>query len=431
MNPRLNHTIGAAGAVAVLAGAGIFGVRLFDDEPTPDGSAAIEDTSDRADEPGIESSDGRDELGPTGRQSTDDDIIIGTLDGDTFLGDDAADDDIIIGGGGGDDLLTGGNAADELLGDPGGDVLIGGDTPFGDDDILLGAPDDPFPDVTDAFGGRPPGTADAFGSGLATACASSDHTLPDDSGIDRPTGILVEGELYGFPPGTWVWIQGPTLDGGEGRAIPIDHDGFGGYVGIDTYGDHEIKVFEVRNPDPTIPPFDLLPFLEAGPGTTLSVGPEEEPLFGDGCVTIPPLPAPDDPSASGSDAAGIDDPAQAFNPFAYADTFLQEFVDAHRRDDLDHLRDTLHPAVAELFGTERCERYLAATLGSIDTVYVNTATYPESFDLESPTGTASFDNVIRAEVVFATPTDVGIENVIHLPILDGEPTWLTRCGTTE
>ncbi len=241
-------------------------------------------------------------------------------------------DDVLIGGGDGDDILIGGSDGDDVLrgGDPlDDDVLLGGnddllDDPFGppsDDDVLL--PDPPAE------------------TGLKSLCADLGHRTPPGMEGRANSGIWVDGTVYGFPEGSWIWIQGGTLDNGEGQKIPVIDGRFGAPLGINVFGDHPIEQFQLMHADPAVPPVDLLPAAQDAFGATFTVGAEEGPLLDGGCLEFDPIVTTS--HATADEAAFSEELAAGGDELATATSFMESWVDAHRRGDADRLFDTLDP----------------------------------------------------------------------------------------
>lgn len=115
--------------------------------------------------------------------------------------------------------------------------------------------------------------------GLAQFCASVRHQPIAEQ--NAASGVWVNGAIYGLDEGTWIWVEGPTINGGQGVELPVTDGAFEGPLGINSYGDHELTTFELRAPDAD--PIDLLPTLADGPGTIFPVDAAEGPVFDHEC----------------------------------------------------------------------------------------------------------------------------------------------------
>ena len=267
----------AAGAfVAVLAG-GITYVATRDDGGDGDESivAGAEDADDvllgddevvddpLLDDPLVGGSLGDDELG--------DDPLL-----DESLGDDPlVEDDDVIAGESGDDVLTGDEGGDDLIGGGAGDGR--GTAGEDGDDLLddLGTGDDVI--VADTIGAAQPA------AGLRRLCLDTRHSPVD--GQDSASGIWVEGEVYGLPPGTWIWVEAPTINNGDPVGIPVAGDSFEGGLGINAYGEHPIESFGIGDEN-GIGPVDVADAVnDLLPGVP-TVGPDEGPLFDEECFDV-------------------------------------------------------------------------------------------------------------------------------------------------
>ena len=249
--------------------------------------------------------------------------------------------------------------------------------------------------------------------GLGSICADVRHQPVDDQ--KSKSGIWVRGEVYGLDGG-WIWVEGPTINGGEPVRIPVEGGAFEGPLGISSYGDHEIVGFELQGDDSSVPT-DLLPTLAEGPGTVFPVGPEEGSVFDSECFEFaPPTAVPVLP---------IDEQAAAE---AEVDEFLIRFVDDHTTGNVDDLLATLHPAVPLAFGESICSDYVARTVGSIVGAETVSVGLPVELDLDTPNGVVTFPEAIPFTVEFTLTDGSTVTNEANLALHDGEAHWLTRCG---
>ncbi|MEO1059816.1 MAG: Ig-like domain-containing protein [Actinomycetota bacterium] len=319
---------------------------------------------------------------------------------------DPSDDDLLLGDPS-DDVLIGGG--DDILGDPSDDVLIGGDGLFGGGDDVLG---DPVPEAP----------------GLRQLCFDVVHQPVAEQGA--ASGIWVRGEVYGLEGG-WIWVQGPTLNGGEPIEVPVVDGRFDGPLGINSYGDHPVERFELLPEGDGAEPIDLLPTLNDGPGNVVPVTGAEGPAFEQGCFDFDApvletpaaeLPAADAPAPAPVPVAPVLDGRQT------VEAFLDGFIADHATQDVDGLLDTLHPAIPLAFGETECVDYVTRTTGSLAAAEVGSVGALTDVDLDSPAGPITIPDVLPFEVEFTLTDGSTMSSEANLALLDGEPHWLTRCG---
>lgn len=417
---RNRRSLMSAGAVGLgVAGMLLLGVVMIDDQgdpidqPSPDlAEDVIREGVDADFDPFDPDPDPLDDIVIGGGEG-DDDVIIGGWDGDDVIsGGDPGDDGVLIGGDPADDVLIGGDDDILIVGDDGSDLL---DDPFGppsDGHVLL--PDEPTE------------------TGLKTLCAETKHVSPPGKEALAKSGILIDGTLYGLPEGSWIWIQGSTLDNGEGQKIPVIDGAFSAPLGINDFGAHPIEQFQLMYADPSIPPVDLLPAAQDAFGASFEVGPEEGPtLDGDGgCLAFDPIIVHGDVPAGESPYFG--EPTAATNgggEMATARSFMEHWADAHRRGDADELFGTLHRIVPLAFGEDECRDYIAATTGSIVDAEVLDAEPIGAWEFDTPTGPMAMSQVITFDVELTTNSGDVISTEGHLPVADdGTVSWLTTCG---
>ncbi|MGI9643955.1 MAG: hypothetical protein ACR2O6_01435, partial [Ilumatobacteraceae bacterium] len=307
------------------------------DEPDPELAEAVLIAGFEDDEP----------VGPDFGAAVDDpDTIMGDAAGDELVGGDGSgegSEDVIPREEGSDILIGSDDNDDTLLGAPGDDVIDGDDNPADDDPLLGNSP-----------------------TGLKRLCAEIEHSSPPGMEDTALSGVWVRGEVYGLAPGTWIWIEGPTLNGGEPTQIPVVDGFFEAPLGINSFGDHSIDRFELQFDDQ--PPVDLRPAVfDAIGGEAFPVGPDEGPVFGDECFDFEPLDLPPfGVEVVEPETAGEPDP---INPLDL-DTFFKLFATAHVDRDVEALWGSLHPVVPQAFGESTCRMYVDDTLGSIQSVEV-------------------------------------------------------------
>ncbi|MGI9601025.1 MAG: hypothetical protein ACR2QE_04015 [Acidimicrobiales bacterium] len=274
----------------------------------------------------------------------------------------------------------------------------------------VGIDDDEFD--PDFEGQDIPDPEEIFGPGLKKLCVSVEHAeVPEQNAA---SGIWVRGEVYGLDGG-WIWVEGPSLNNGDPIGIEVIDGAFDAPLGINSYGDHAIESFDLfASADEVDAAADLLDSLVLGPGTVLPVGPDEGPVFDQECFDFdPPTPAA---------TTGRGGPAEL------VPAFLDSFEAAHAADDVEWLLGHLHPAVPDAFGSATCDDYVEATAGSITAVELVDVGPPGPFDLAGPQGPIDFDQAVPFTAVFTTFEGDDITNAGHLPVLDGELTYLTTCG---
>ncbi|MFK8022474.1 MAG: carboxypeptidase-like regulatory domain-containing protein [Ilumatobacter sp.] len=309
---------------------------------------------------------------------------------------------------------------DVLIGDP-SDELIG----ELDDDAAGSLDDSMLDDIEDVAIPAP---------GLQQICANVQHQPVVEQ--NAASGIWVRGEVYGLDGG-WIWVEGPTINGGEPLQIPLTNGAFDAPLGINQFGDHELDRFELSSDDPTIDPVDLLPTLEMGPGNTFPVGPDEGSVFDTECFEFEPPVDTDSNQAdpfedtNTEDTSTEDANAQEVSieeATTTVDAFLDGFVEAHRNTDSSSLYGTLHPSVPLAFGEDVCAEYVTRTTGSIADASTTSVGLPAVLEMNTPGGTITFPEAIPFTVDFTLVDGSTITNDAHLAFHDGEPAWLTMCG---
>lgn len=263
--------------------------------------------------------------------------------------------------------------------------------------------------------------------GLAQVCVNTQHQPIVEQGA--ASGIWVRGEVYGLEGG-WIYVEGPTLNNGNPVQIDVNGGRFEGPLGINSYGDHEVTRFELQSSDPTVPPVNLLPTLNEGPGTVFPVDSNEGPIFDDECFGFDPAAAdtaaPAQPSDNGDTGA---DRAQELNEArTEVEAFLEGFVEDHTTGDTAGLLDTLHPAVPLAFGEAECSEYVTGTTGSITGATLLGVELPRSIDMDTPNGPITFPEATPFSVEFQLLDGTTVVNDANLAAHDGAAHWLTRCG---
>ncbi len=263
-------------------------------------------------------------------------------------------------------------------------------------------------------------------AGLSRFCADVRHTEVAEQ--SSPSGIWVRGSVFGFSGG-WVWVEGPTINGGTPVQLPVDDGVFEGPLGISSYGDHAIERFELQDAEGgrTV---DLLPALEAGPGSVFPVDANEGPALDQECFDIDPLEAAEPTTESASEPTSepvIEEGARVLSE-AMIDSFFERFIAAHENRDADHLIETLHPAIPEAFGAQVCSDYVRNTTGSLAGFEILSIGQPGTVELDTPSGTIVIEDTHAFSIEFTLTDGSTFQNDANLGLVDGEPHWLTRCG---
>jgi hypothetical protein len=316
---------------------------------------------------------------------------------------------------------------DILIGEPGNDQLIDQQDDGGLDldssevgDILIGDPSD------DSLGNDvifPPAPS------LTQICVNTQHQpVPEQNAA---SGIWVRGEVYGLDGG-WIFIEGPSINGGNPVEIPVNDGIFDAPLGINNYGDHDVTRFELLSNDPAANPVDLLPTLTGGPGAVFPVGPDNGPVFDNECFDFDPPVITDDTKTQPEAATELtaeEELALAMQAATtQVDMFLVDFVEDHTTNDAAGLLETLHPTVPLAFGDDTCSEYVARTTGSIAGATVLDVQLPQSIDMDTPNGAITFPEAIPFTVEFTLTDGSTVVNEANLALHDGELHWLTRCG---
>lgn len=253
-------------------------------------------------------------------------------------------------------------------------------------------------------------------NGLARWCPSVRHVPPPGLEDLALSGVQVNGEIFGDGYQS-IELQGPTLNGGEPLIIPINGRSFEAPIGINEFGDHEIETLDLVDPLGELPPINLLPVLQSGPGAVFPVGPDEGPLFEQECFEFaPPEMVPPSAEENSEQLRVI------------AGRFLNGFEAAHASEDTELLFDTLHPSIPEQFGEETCRGYIDRTVGSIVAAEIVGIDEVAPFELDTPQGPIGFPAVIPLDIEFTTSDGTSMISAAHLPLHNGEVTWLTTCG---
>lgn len=108
--------------------------------------------------------------------------------------------------------------------------------------------------------------------------------------------------------------------------------------------------------------------------------------------------------------------------------FLDGFVDAHARGDVERLNETLHPSIRLAFGAETCLSYIEETVGSITAAMLVDVGTPKPLEMDTPHGPIGFEQAIPFTVDFITADGATVTNPANLPLHEGEVHWLTTCG---
>ena len=111
--------------------------------------------------------------------------------------------------------------------------------------------------------------------GLSSLCITVVHD-------ETNSGIWVRGGVSGLEEG-WIWVEAPTVNGGEPVQDPVEAGVFEGPLPIVQYGDHEVTRFELVPGGPDPMPVDLMPVLLDGPGAVFPVDADEGPVFDSEC----------------------------------------------------------------------------------------------------------------------------------------------------
>lgn len=262
--------------------------------------------------------------------------------------------------------------------------------------------------ATDEVAAGPPG--------LRQVCVDVRHAEVAEQ--NAASGIWVRGEVYGLDGG-WIWVEGPTINGGEPVQVPVEDGAFETPLGINSYGEHELTRFDLGSDD-IEDSIDLLPTLDEGPGVVFPVDSDEGPVFDDECFDFEPPVETDDATE-----VAIDPQAAAE---AAVDEFLIGFVDDHTTGNVDDLLATLHPSVPLAFGESVCSEYVARTAGSITGAETLSVGVPGPLDLDTPNGAITFPEAIPFTVEFTLTDGSTVTNDANLALHDGSAHWLTRCG---
>ena len=110
--------------------------------------------------------------------------------------------------------------------------------------------------------------------------------------------------------------------------------------------------------------------------------------------------------------------------------FLDGFVAAHERGDVEELYATLHPSIKLAFGEDACMDYIEETVGSITAARVVEVGPPRVHGMDTPHGPISFEQAIPFTVEFLTADGAIVSNPANLPFHDDEIHWLTTCGVS-
>jgi hypothetical protein len=264
--------------------------------------------------------------------------------------------------------------------------------------------------------------ADLFAPGLRQACFNTIHG-------DGESGIWVSGGTYGLDDG-FIFIEGPTLNGGLPVEIPVSAGLFNGPLPITQFDDHTLETFDLgANPDGS-DAVSVLPTLATGPGNVITVDASEGPNFDTECFDFDPVePAPDAaPVESETEVAAGTPGDGATTPDQIVQEFMDSFAEQHRSGDSAALIDSLHPSVRIAFGEHVCSDYVINTTGSIAAATVSRADAPQELTLNTPDGPIIFPEAIPFTVEFTLTDGSTVVNDGHLPINGDDTYWLTMCG---
>ncbi|MDW3214830.1 MAG: hypothetical protein R8G01_12575 [Ilumatobacteraceae bacterium] len=268
--------------------------------------------------------------------------------------------------------------------------------------------------ATDEVAAGPPG--------LRQVCVDVRHAEVAEQ--NAASGIWVRGEVYGLDGG-WIWVEGPTINGGEPVQVPVEDGAFETPLGINSYGEHELTRFDLQGADSS-DPIDLLPTLDEGPGVVFPVDSDEGPVFDDECFDFDSQVDADDTADAADEQADAAD--ERANAEAEVEDFLIGFVDDHTTGNVDDLLATLHPSVPLAFGESVCSEYVARTAGSITGAETLSVGVPGPLDLDTPNGAITFPEAIPFTVEFTLTDGSTVTNDANLALHDGSAHWLTRCG---
>ncbi|MCP4959207.1 MAG: hypothetical protein GY925_08055 [Actinomycetia bacterium] len=109
--------------------------------------------------------------------------------------------------------------------------------------------------------------------------------------------------------------------------------------------------------------------------------------------------------------------------------FVEDFGIAHTEGDLEYLQASLHPDVPSAFGEDKCARYVEATMGSINTMWVNKVHAPTTYTLATPDGELVFSEAIPVSADW-TITETGEIQTIDFHVIPAGDSamWLSTCG---
>lgn len=314
---------------------------------------------------------------------------------------------------------------ESLIGEPGRDVLVGS----GANDDLLGEPVDEDEANDEATTDEPVDEValdEVIAVGLRQVCINTQHQEVVDQ--NSASGIWVKGNVDGVDDG-WIFVEGPTINNGNPVQIPVSNGVFDAPLGINSYGDHAVELFEVQSTDPSTTPTDLIPTLNMGPGTIFPVDSNEGPLFDTECFDFDPPAATDVEQETAPEPTADEQAAQALTEAqAEVEMFLNGFVEDHTTTDTAGLLDTLHPAIPLAFGEDTCSEYVERTAGSITGVTVLSVELPQSIDMDTTNGPITFTDTTPFVAEFSLIDGTTMRSDANLAQHDGESHWLTRCG---
>lgn len=303
------------------------------------------------------------------------------------------------------------------------DDQAAGDTPATDssDPTDGDTPAEPSDDVIDDFG-IPPVPERASGS----ICPGVQHQPIVDQG--SASGIWVDGSIYGFPEGTYIWVEAPTINNGDPVSVPIVDDTFQAPLGINSYGDHPLDTFEIRDASGAT----LVDLVPAFPGDAVfTVGPDEGPLLDEPCFDVD-LPVESASAAAGSAAEQADDmigddPDHPTVP-EQVEAFFDRFVDHHADRNAEALIFTMYGPMRDAHAPGVCDEYIRSTAGSIASADVQSVGELQPLSIDTPSGQLDIDQTVPVTVEFETFSGDTFVNDANLVIDGDQVSWLTRCG---
>jgi len=259
-------------------------------------------------------------------------------------------------------------------------------------------------------------------------CPGVQHQPIVDQG--SASGIWVDGSIYGFPEGTYIWVEAPTINNGDPVSVPIVDDAFQAPLGINSYGDHPLDTFEIRDASGATL-VDLAPAFPGDAGAVFTVGPDEGPLLDEPCFDVD-LPVESASAAGGTvaeqagDVIG-DDPDHPTVP-EQVEAFFDRFVDQHADRNAEALIFTMYGPMRDAFAPGVCDEYIRSTAGSIASADVQSVGDLQPLSIDTPSGRLDIDQTVPVTVEFETFSGDTFVNDANLVIDGDQVSWLTRCG---